>query len=136
MSDPGDASGDDTERLRRLVLAAARELNAGRYFEAHEELEERLDDVPDAWWPLFLGLTQVAVGYHKLASGNDGAARMLGLGLEKLAAVDDDALGIDVGALKRRAAQDRERLERRDVEAARADVARDPPRLLPVATPR
>lgn len=135
MSDPGDAS-DDTERLRRLVLAAARELNAGRYFEAHEELEERLDDVPDAWWPLFLGLIQVAVGYHKLASGNDGAARMLGLGLEKLASVADDALGIDVGALRRRATLDRERLEGRDVDEALAALASDPPRLLPVATAR
>jgi hypothetical protein len=129
-------AGADDERLRRHVLAAARELNAGRFFEAHEELEERLDEVPDAWWPLFLGLIQVAVGYHKLASGNEGAARMLGLGLDKLAAVADDALGIDVGALKRRAAQDRERLERRDVEGARAGVASDPPRLLPVAIPR
>ncbi len=133
MSDSGGARGDEAERLRRLVLAAARELNAGRYFEAHEELEERLDDVPDAWWPLFLGLIQVAVGYHKLASGNDGAARMLGLGLEKLAAVADDALGIDVGALKLRAADDLERLERRDVAGARTAIASDPPRLLPVA---
>ena len=136
MSDSGGASGDEAERLRRLVLAAARELNAGRYFEAHEELEERLDDVPDAWWPLFLGLIQVAVGYHKLASGNDGAARMLGLGLEKLASVADDALGIDVGALRRRATLDRERLEGRDVDEALAALASDPPRLLPVATAR
>lgn len=127
------AGGAGDDRLRRMVLAAARELNAGRYFEAHEELEEQLDDVPDAWWPLFLGLIQVAVGYHKLASGNDGAARMLGLGLEKLAVVADDALGIDVGALKRRAADDLERLERRDVAGARAGIASDPPRLLPVA---
>lgn len=129
------ASGADDARLRRLVLAAARELNAGRYFEAHEALEEQLDDVPDAWWPLFLGLIQVAVGYHKLASGNDGAARMLGLGLEKLAAVADDALGIDVGALKWRAEHDRARLACRDLVGVRADLAEDPPRLLPLARP-
>ena len=136
MSDREGAGDDEAERLRRLLLAAARELNAGRYFEAHEELEERLDDVPDAWWPLFLGLIQVAVGYHKLASSNDGAARMLGLGLEKLAPVADDALGIDVGALRRRASLDRERLERRDADGARAGLASDPPRLLPVAATR
>ena len=136
MSDREGAGDDEAERLRRLLLAAARELNAGRYFEAHEELEERLDDVPDAWWPLFLGLIHVAVGYHKLASSNDGAARMLGLGLEKLAPVADDALGIDVGALRRRASLDRERLERRDADGARAGLASDPPRLLPVAATR
>lgn len=118
--------------LRRLLLGAARELNAGRYFEAHEALEEHLDDVPDAWWPLFLGLIQVAVGYHKLASGNDGAARMLDIGLEKLAPLADDLLGIDLGTLRRRAALDRERLARHDVAAARAALTNDPPRLLPV----
>jgi hypothetical protein len=127
------ADADDA-RLRKLILAAARELNAGRFFEAHEQLEEHLDEVSDAQWPLFLGLIQVAVGYHKLASGNDGAARMLGLGLEKLAPVPDDALGIDVGALKRRALQDRTLLERRDVAGALAGLATDPPRLLPVVT--
>ena len=124
----------DEAQLRRLVLAAARELNAGRYFEAHEALEEHLDEVPDAWWPLFLGLIQVAVGYHKLASGNDGAARMLAIGLEKLVPFADDALGIDLGALRRRAALDRERLDGRDAAAAEAELAIEPPRLLPVRT--
>lgn len=115
--------------LRRWVLDAARELNAGRYFEAHEALEERLDDVPDPLWPLFLGLIQVAVGYHKLASGNDGAARMLGIGLEKLAALDGAVLGVDLDALRGRAALDLERL-RTGEDAARL-LATDPPRLLP-----
>ena len=124
----------DEAELRRIILAAARELNAGRYFEAHEAIEERLDDVPEAWWPLFLGLIQVAVGYHKLASGAAGAARMLGIGLDKLAAFPDDALGIDLGALRRRAALDRERLDGRDVAAAEAELAIEPPRLLPVRT--
>lgn len=122
----------DEAELRRIFLAAARELNAGRYFEAHEAIEERLDDVPEAWWPLFLGLIQVAVGYHKLASGTAGAARMLGIGLDKLEAFPDDALGMDVGALRRRAALDRERIDGRDLVAAEAALAIDPPRLLPV----
>lgn len=122
----------DEAELRRIVLAAARELNAGRYFEAHEAIEERLDDVPEAWWPFFLGLIQVAVGYHKLASGNAGAARMLGIGLDKLAGFPDDALAMEVGVLRRRAALDRERLAGRDVAVAEAALAIDPPRLLPV----
>jgi predicted metal-dependent hydrolase len=124
----------DPAALTRLVLAAARELNAGRYFEAHEALEEHLDEVPDPYWPLFLGLIQVAVGYHKLASGNDGASRMLGIGLEKLASFDDAVLGIDLGALRARAALDRARLEGHDAAGAIDGLRRDPPRLLPVAT--
>lgn len=123
----------DDPALARLLLDAARELNAGRYFEAHEVLEEHLDDVPDAYWPLFLGVIQLAVGYHKLASGNDGAARMLGIGLEKLASFGDEVLGIDLGALRRRATLDRARLERRDVAGACATLEGDPPRLLPSA---
>lgn len=127
------ADEDDARELRRWILAAARELNAGRYFEAHEALEERLDDVPDAHWPLFLGVIQIAVGYHKLASGNDGAPRMLEIGLEKIAPIPDDVLGIDLGALRARATLDLARLRRGDAAAALAALTQDPPRLLPVA---
>lgn len=128
VQDPADAA------LTRLLLAAARELNAGRYFETHEVLEDHLDEVSDAYWPLVLGLIQIAVGYHKLASGSDGAARMLGIGLEKVAPFADDVLGIDVGALRRRTAIDHARLERRDTVGALASLRGDPPRLLPSAS--
>ncbi|MEW6271275.1 MAG: DUF309 domain-containing protein [Thermodesulfobacteriota bacterium] len=120
---PGD------EELRRVVLAAAREFNAGRYFEAHEALEEALDDVPDALWPLFLGLIQVAVGYHKLAHGFAGAARMLEIGLVKLAPLPGDALGVALGALRDRAAADLAKLHAGQGDAV--DLRAAPPRLLP-----
>jgi predicted metal-dependent hydrolase len=81
--------------------------NAGRFFEAHEAFEELLDDVEeDDRWDLLVALIQVAVGYHKWTSGHPGAARMLGLGLEKLAAFPDAAWGIDVGSLRARVAED------------------------------
>jgi hypothetical protein len=122
----------DEDALRGALHAAARELNAGRYFEAHEALEEALDDAPDELWPLLLGLIQVAVGYHKLASGFAGAERMLTLGLEKLAPLPGDALGYDVAALRVRAAEDAARLRAGGGDAA-AELAVRPPRLLPVA---
>lgn len=111
------------------LAPAAREFNAGRFFEAHEELEERLDDLPDDLWQLFLGLIQIAVGYHKLASGHPGAARMLGLGLEKIAECPGDAAGVDLASLRERAAADRRALldGTFDPEAFRTS----PPRLLP-----
>jgi uncharacterized protein len=82
--------------------------NAGSFFEAHEAFEELLDDVEeDERWDLLIALVQVAVGYHKWTSGHPGAARMLGLGLEKLGAFPDVTYGIDVGALRARVAEDR-----------------------------
>ena len=87
-----------------------RRFAAGEYFEAHEAFEECLDAVEsDDRWDLLVALVQVAVGYHKLQSGHPGAERMLGLGLEKLEAFPDVAWGIDVAALRRRIAADRDR---------------------------
>ena len=82
--------------------------NAGQFFEAHEAFEELLDDVEDdERWDLLVALVQVAVGYHKWTSGHVGAARMLGLGPEKLASFADVAWDVDIGALRRRVAIDR-----------------------------
>jgi predicted metal-dependent hydrolase len=81
--------------------------NDGQFFEAHEAFEELLDDVEeDERWDLLVALIQVAVGYHKLASGHPGSARMLQLGLAKLGAFADRACGVDVAALRRRVAAD------------------------------
>ena len=106
-------------------LDAVRLFNSGQFFEAHEAFEELLDDVEaDGRWDLLVALIQVAVGYHKLSSGHDGAARMLGLGHEKLAAFPDVAWGVDVGALRARAAEDV------GAVAPATRLAGDPPRLI------
>jgi len=106
-------------------LDGVRLFNSGRFFEAHEAFEELLDDVEaDGRWDLLVALIQVAVGYHKLSSGHDGAARMLELGLEKLAAFPDVAWGVDVGALRARVGEDV------GAAAAAARLASDPPRLV------
>jgi predicted metal-dependent hydrolase len=121
--------------LREAVLAAAREFNAGRYFEAHEALEDALDDVPEESWTLFLGLIQVAVGYHKVTQDLlPGARRMLEIGLEKLAPHADDAGGIELGALRDRAHEDLAALRAGSLDAAR--LAERPPRLVPRPTSR
>lgn len=108
-----------------------RRFNAGRYFEAHEAFEDVLDDVEgDTRWDLVLALVQVAVGYHKSAHGHPGAARMLELGADKLAAFAADAWGIDVEALRRRLADD---LARARAGTLARRLATSRPRLLPVA---
>jgi uncharacterized protein len=119
------------EPVREALLAAAREFNAGRFFEAHEALEESLDDVPDALWNLFLGLIQVAVGYHKITQGlRSGAQRMLGIGLEKLAPFGDAEAGVRLDALRRRAQGDLDALANGTFDEDR--FRSDPPRLQPL----
>jgi hypothetical protein len=113
------------------LLTAARKFNVGHYFEAHEALEEALDEVSDEHWPLFLGLIQVSVGYHKITQGlRSGAKRMLGLGLEKLAPLPGDAGGlIDLDDLRRRAGADLRALA--DASFDEAAFFRSPPRMKP-----
>src|SRR5437879_3831200 len=89
--------------LHSLLIAAAREFNAGRYFEAHEVLEDGLENVPDHMWNLFLGLIQIAVGYHKVTQKLwRGAAQMLGRALDKVEPFPPEAAGLNLEALRQR----------------------------------
>jgi uncharacterized protein len=100
-------------RFPPAFAAGVRHFNAGRFFEAHEAFEELLDAVEgDGRWDLLVALVQVAVGYHKWTSGHPGAARMLGLGKEKLAPFPPIAWGVDVAALRARVADDMAAVER------------------------
>jgi predicted metal-dependent hydrolase len=123
-----------TGHLHRLLVDAAREFNAGRYFEAHEIIEDGLEDVPDEFWNLFLGLIQISVGYHKVTQRRwDGAQRMLELGLDKVAAFPPHASGLNLEELRRsvRAHVGWLKQGRFDEEG----FAREPPRLQPLPAP-
>jgi predicted metal-dependent hydrolase len=125
--------GDSRDVIPRMPAAFADGValfNAGQFFEAHEAFEDLLDEVEeDERWDLLIALIQVAVGYHKWTSGHPGAARMLGLALEKLAAFPDVAWGIDVGTLRASVARDRTAAE--DV----ATRAATPPRIQVIDAP-
>lgn len=121
----------DPDALRELVINAAREFNAGRYFEAHEVLEEGLEAVPDPLWDLFIGLIQIAVGYHKVTQQLwSGARHMLELGLQKVDAFPAAAAGINLDALRQRARADVEHLRSGHFDSQ--GFARHPPRLRPL----
>ncbi len=123
----------DAEALRQVLIAAAREFNAGRFFEAHEVLEEGLEAVPGEFWELLVGLVQIAVGYHKLSQHMwSGAKRMLALGLEKLEPFAAAAAGMNVDALRQRVRIDLESLGRGTLDAG--EFARHPPRLQPLGS--
>jgi predicted metal-dependent hydrolase len=109
------------------LLRAVKDFNSGRYFEAHEHLEEALDEAEGNadTWELFVGLIQIAVGYHKYASGYPGGEKMLGLGLEKVAALPDVCAGIRLEELRQRVREDLAESER-----VQERLHREPPRIM------
>ncbi|MBI3798877.1 MAG: DUF309 domain-containing protein [Deltaproteobacteria bacterium] len=109
------------------LLRSIKEFNSGRYFEAHEHLEEALDDVEenaDAW-ELYVGLIQIAVGYHKCASGYPGGEKMLGLGLEKVASLPDVCAGVRLEELRQRV-----RLDLAESDSIQERLTTKPPRIM------
>lgn len=73
----------------------------GRFFEAHEVLEDlwRAESGPER--ALWKGLVQVAVGLHHAASGNArGAASLLRRGASRLETFEPARHGIDVRGLR------------------------------------
>lgn len=120
-------------RYHPSLLRAIKDFNSGRYFEAHEHLEEALDEVEDDedTWQLFIGLIRIAVGYHKYAGGYPGGRNMLELGLETLGPLPDGCAGVELEALRRRVHYD---LGRLDAEPER--LGSEPPRMtLKLRTP-
>jgi hypothetical protein len=108
------------------LLRALKDFNSGRYFEAHEYLEEALDEVEGSphTWDLFLGLIRIAVGYHKCASGYPGGEKMLRLGLAHLAPLPEVCAGVQLEALRQRVQDDLAGMD--DIQA---QLARRPPRI-------
>jgi predicted metal-dependent hydrolase len=109
------------------LLGSIKEFNSGRYFEAHEHLEEALEEIEenaDAW-ELYVGLIQIAVGYHKCASGYPGGEKMLGLGLEKVSSLPDICAGVRLEELRKRVREDLA-----DSESRQERLRREPPRIM------
>ena len=113
------------------LIAAARAFNVGDYFEAHEILEAGLEELPNESWDLFIGLIQIAVGYHKITQRLErGAARMLKIGLNKVAGYPSGAGSVNLEPLRRRVRADITLLDSGEFD--RQAFARQPPRLQPL----
>ena len=108
-------------------LCFIRDFNAGRYFEAHEHLEEALDATEGIInaWELSVGLIQIAVGYHKCTSDHPGGGKMLGLGLEKVASLPDVCNGVCLEELRQRLREDLA-----DIQGVKGRLTKDPPRIM------
>jgi hypothetical protein len=85
------------------VARAWQLLDEGRPFSAHEVLEARWKDCPDAERPLWQGLAQLCVGLTHAARGNAvGAARLVERGCSHLgayAATGGPTYGVDLAAV-------------------------------------
>ena len=99
------------------------EIRAGRYFEAHEELEEAWRAASPEERDFFQGLVHVAVAWYQAGRGRPIAtARQLEKAARRLAPYTPTHRGVDVAAVLAQ------------VEAAQAGVAEgsldlDPPRV-------
>jgi predicted metal-dependent hydrolase len=106
VSDTGGAASPPP-----LLVEGVRLFNAGRWFEAHEVLEDAWRAEPTELRRLYQGLLQVGVGLHHASRGNlRGALRLLDRGMGRLEPFRPRCLGLDVEALLRDAAAAREAL--------------------------
>ena len=94
-----------------LLVEGVRLFNAGRWFEAHEVLEDAWRAEPSELRRLYQGLLQVGVGLHHASRGNlRGALSLLDRGIARLEPFRPRCLGLDVEALLRDAAAARRAL--------------------------
>lgn len=88
------------------------ELNAGRFFEAHEAWEEAWSEETGDARILLQGLIQAAVAYHKAEIGVPaGARKLFGMALRTLEGLPPDAFGLDLEGFRERLRTDVERIE-------------------------
>ncbi len=76
--------------------------NSGKFFEAHEALEDVWREMRDPERDYMQGLIQVAAGFHHYSNGNlAGARSLIGRGSERLDHAPDYFLGIAIVPLRR-----------------------------------
>jgi uncharacterized protein len=75
-------------------------MRAGRYFEAHEELELAWRAADDAERDFFQGLVHVTVAWYQARRGNRvGCERQLAKAVRRLASYEPSHRGVDVTAV-------------------------------------
>jgi uncharacterized protein len=99
------------------------EIRAGRFFEAHEELEEAWRAAPAEERDFFQGLVHVAVAWYQAGRGRPVATgRQLEKAVRRLASFAPAHRGVDVDGVLRQVATAQKRV-------ATGSLDLDPPRL-------
>ena len=87
--------------LHPQAIEGIRLFNAGKFFDAHEELEAAWRAEKEDVRNLYQGIIQVAVCYLHITRGNyDGAVKMYGRSLKWLKDLPDICRGVRVGKLR------------------------------------
>jgi hypothetical protein len=82
--------------------AGLEHIRAGRFFEAHEELELTWRAAAPEERDFYQGLVHVAVAWYQAGRGNAvGASRQLEKGLRRLEAFEPEHRGVDVAEVRR-----------------------------------
>jgi uncharacterized protein len=82
--------------------AGLEHIRAGRFFEAHEELELAWREASPEERDFYQGLVHVAVAWYQAGRANSvGAARQLEKGLRRLERYEPEHRGVDVAAVRR-----------------------------------
>jgi predicted metal-dependent hydrolase len=80
---------------------AIRLFNAGEWYACHDGFEELWHETAGPMRPVLQGILQLAVGQLHLERGNRrGATILTGEGLGRLTSAPDEALGLDLDALR------------------------------------
>ncbi|MEX1323150.1 MAG: DUF309 domain-containing protein, partial [Synechococcaceae cyanobacterium] len=113
----------DPEEARLLadprLDEAVRLFNAADWYACHDSFEELWHETAGPMRPVLQGILQIAVGQLHHSRGNRrGAMVLTGEGLGRLLAVEADALGLDLGALRASARSWLVALQREDEEPA------------------
>lgn len=83
-----------------VLLKGIEEFNSGRYFEAHETLEEIWLPSPQPLRDFYQGIIQVAAGFVHFQRGErPGTEGLLRRGLDKLVAFSPEFMGVETGKL-------------------------------------
>ncbi len=105
--DPSEPSDSEELALSRdpRLQAAVNLFNAGEWYACHDGLEELWHETAGTMRPVLQGILQIAVGQLHLSRGNNrGAVILTGEGLGRLQRCPDQALGLDLQALRAQAA--------------------------------
>jgi uncharacterized protein len=98
-------------------------IRAGRFFEAHEELELAWRGAPAPERDFYQGLVHVAVAWYQAGRGNSvGAGRQLEKATRRLGPFAPAHLGVDVACIL-------EQLQVAQQAVARGSLPLDPPRV-------
>lgn len=112
LPNPADAQAAAEGTLSGLARKGIELFNRGEYFEAHEELEQAWNEESGPGRELYRGILQIAVAYLQITRRNyNGAIKMFLRARQWLDPLPDICRGVDVGTLRRDAAEARAAIE-------------------------